>query len=102
MNVSNVTPLNPYTNVAMGSVLLNRTIPVWTSRPILERFRQWLRAQRGEVLPKSPLGEAIGYAPHNWGALVRYTEAGFLAIGNNVAEQQMKRIAIGRKSWLFV
>ena len=48
------------------------------------------------------MAEAIGYALHNWTALVRYTEAGFLAIDNNVAEREMKRIAIGRKNWLFV
>ncbi len=35
-------------------------------------------------------------------ALVRYTEAGFLDIDNNVAEREMKRIAIGRKNWLFI
>src|SRR5262249_9597807 len=39
---------------------------------------------------------------NNWAALARYTEAGFLAIDNNVAEREMKRIAIGRKNWLFV
>lgn len=72
------------------------------SLPILETFRAWLQAQRPEVLPKSPLGEAVGYALKNWTALVRYTEAGFLAIDNNVAEREMKRIAIGRKNWLFV
>ena len=33
---------------------------------------------------------------------MRYTEAGFLAIDNNVAEREMKRIAIGRKNWLSV
>jgi transposase len=70
--------------------------------PILERFHQWLEAQRAEVLPKSPLGEAIAYALRNWTALVRYTEAGYLAIDNNVAEREMKRVAIGRKNWLFV
>jgi transposase len=70
--------------------------------PILGRFKTWLEAQRAEVLPKSPLGEAIGYALNNWGALIRYTEAGFLSIDNNVAEREMKRIAIGRKNWLFV
>ena len=48
------------------------------------------------------MAEAIGYALNNWSALVRYTEAGFLAIDNNVAEREMKRIAIGRKNWLFV
>ena len=33
---------------------------------------------------------------------MRYTEAGFLAIDNNVAEREMKRIAIGRKNWLSI
>jgi transposase len=58
--------------------------------------------QRAQVLPKSPMAEAIGYALNNWTALIRYTEAGFLEIDNNVAEREMKRIAIGRKNWLFV
>ena len=44
----------------------------------------------------------MGYALNNWAALVRYTEAGFLAIDNNAAEREMKRIAIGRKNWLTV
>ena len=72
------------------------------ARPILERFQVWLEEQRAQVLPKSPMAEAIGYALNNWSALIRYTEAGFLAIDNNVAEREMKRIAIGRKNWLFV
>jgi transposase len=72
------------------------------SLPILEQFHQWLLAQRPEVLPKSPMGEAISYALNNWEALRRYTEAGFLAIDNNVAEREMKRIAIGRKNWLSI
>jgi transposase len=70
--------------------------------PILEKFHTWLEEQRQRVLPKSPMAEAIGYALNNWRALIRYTEAGFLAIDNNVAEREMKRIAIGRKNWLFV
>jgi transposase len=72
------------------------------SVPVLEKFHQWLEGERQEVLPKSPMGEAIGYALNNWTALIRYTEAGFLDIDNNVAEREMKRIAIGRKNWLFV
>jgi transposase len=72
------------------------------SVPILGQFHTWLEAQRPEVLPKSPMAAALGYALNNWTALIRYTEAGFLAIDNNVAEREMKRIAIGRKNWLFV
>jgi hypothetical protein len=72
------------------------------SVPILDQFHEWLVGQKSTVLPKSPLGEAVGYALNNWTALVRYTEAGFLSIDNNVAEREMKRLAIGRKNWLFV
>ncbi len=72
------------------------------SVPILGQFHAWLTAQRPEVLPKSPMAEAIGYALNNWEALRRYTAAGFLAIDNNAAEREMKRIAIGRKNWLTV
>jgi transposase len=72
------------------------------SLPILGQFHTWLEAQRPEVLPKSPMGEAIGYALNNWAALIRYTEEGFLAIDNNASEREMKRIAIGRKNWLTI
>jgi transposase len=70
--------------------------------PILARLKAWLESEREAVLPKSPMAEAIGYALNNWSALIRYTEAGFLSIDNNVAEREMKRIAIGRKNWLHV
>jgi hypothetical protein len=70
--------------------------------PILGQFHAWLTAQRPEVLPKSPMGEAVGYALNNWEALRRYTEAGFLAIDNNASEREMKKIAVGRKNWLTV
>jgi len=32
------------------------------AKPILERFKEWLDAQVDVVLPKSPIGEAVGYA----------------------------------------
>ena len=70
--------------------------------PILDQFHHWLLEQRHELWPKHPFSQGIGSALHNWTALVHSTEAGFLAIDNNVAEREMKRIAIGRKYWLFV
>jgi transposase len=70
--------------------------------PILDQFKAWIEKQRDQALPKSPMAEAVGYTLKNWTALVRYTEAGCLSIDNNVAEREMKRIAIGRKNWLFV
>jgi hypothetical protein len=44
---------------------------------------------------------AITYTLNQWEALNRYVEQGFLDIDNNTAERAMKRVAIGRKNWLF-
>ncbi len=71
------------------------------SVPVLAAMREWLEAQQADALPKSPIGQAIGYALNHWQALTRYTTQGFLAIDNNWAEREMKKIAIGRKNWLF-
>jgi transposase len=70
--------------------------------PMLVQFRTWLQEQVAAVLPKSPIGTAISYTLGNWDALARYAEVGCLAIDNNVAEREMKRVAIGRKNFLFV
>jgi transposase len=69
--------------------------------PILNELHAWLLTQQQRALPKSTFGEAVSYALNQWEALCRYTTAGFLAIDNNAAEREMKRIAIGRKNWLF-
>lgn len=64
-------------------------------------FHAWLVAQQPQVLPKSPLGEAVGYALSNWDALMRYTEQGDLAIDNNLAERTLRPVALGRNNWQF-
>ena len=40
-------------------------------------------------MPKSPLGQAIGYTLSQWTALTRYLGDGALAIDNNVAERAL-------------
>jgi len=83
------------------SAAARQTLRQAESVPILTSLCHWLREQRQAALPKSPFGQAATYTLNNWTALVRYTEAGILAIDNNAAEREMKRIAIGRKNWLF-
>ncbi len=63
---------------------------------------RWLDAQAPSVLPKSPLGDAIGYAVDQWRALSRYLEDGDLDIDNNAIENLLRPIALGRKNWLFL
>ena len=67
--------------------------------PVLAQLKQWLDQQRPQALPKSALGQAIGYALNNWEALVRYQEQGYLAIDNNLSERTLRAIALGRNNW---
>jgi hypothetical protein len=71
------------------------------SLPIFEAFAAWLEAEASRVLPRSPIGEAIGYARNHWAALARPLEAGFLELDNGACERAPKPVAIGRKNWLF-
>ena len=73
--------------------------------PRLAEFRSWLQSQQAErggpVLPKSPMGLAIQYTLNQWDALCVYTTNGRLAIDNNASENALRRVAVGRKNWLF-
>jgi hypothetical protein len=54
------------------------------------------------VLPKSPIGQAISYARAQWEDLQTYTRDGELSIDNNVSERSLRAQAIGRKNYMFV
>jgi hypothetical protein len=72
------------------------------SQPILAEFQAWLETIEPSVLPKSPLGQAIGYVLPRWEGLSRYCEDGRLSIDNNLSERALRPCAIGRKNWLFL
>lgn len=72
------------------------------SRPVLAEFHGWLQEAQWQVLPKSPVGRAIGYVLPRWEGLTRYCEDGALAIDNNLSERMVRPVAIGRKNYLFL
>ena len=55
-----------------------------------------------EVLPKSPMGQAIHYALLRWDGLTRYCDDGTLSIDNNLAERTLPPVCYRRKNWLFL
>jgi hypothetical protein len=73
-----------------------------TSLPTLKKFHDWLTATESRVLPKSPVGQAIGYVLPRWDGFTRYCEDGALTIDNNLSERMVRPIAIGRKNYLFL
>jgi hypothetical protein len=72
------------------------------SKPILDSLRAFLREQKEALLPKHPLALAIAYTLNQWQELTLFLSDGAVPIHNNLAEQQMKRIALLRKNALFV
>jgi transposase len=71
------------------------------SKPIVEQFKVWLDRQSQIALPKSKIGQAIGYCQNQWAKLIQFLEDGRLEIDNNRAERSIKPFVIGRKNWLF-
>ena len=81
--------------------VLRRALRKRKSKPLLKKVGKWLRDEKKNVLPKSPIGQAIGYALNNWKALKRYVDRGFLNIDNNAAERALRSIAVGGKNGMF-
>jgi hypothetical protein len=71
------------------------------ARPVLDAMKPWLVSLKPTVLPKSELGDAIGYTLRQWDPLTRYLDDGRLDIDNNRVERQMRGVAVGRKNWMF-
>jgi hypothetical protein len=53
-------------------------------------------------LPKSRIGEAIGYAANQWPTLVRYLQDGRRVVDREPAEQAIRPLAVGRNNWLHI
>jgi len=67
----------------------------------LKNMRGWLIKNKAEVLPKSSIGKAIDYTLSLWPRLIRYADDGRFGIDNNLVENSIRPIAIGRKNYLF-
>ena len=71
------------------------------SYPIMVAFEKWLINEYPKVLPKGRIGQAIKYTYGIYHKLTRYHLDGRLRIDNNLAENAVRGIALGRKNWLF-
>ena len=68
---------------------------------ILQEIHAWLKQNSTQVLPKSMMGKAIGYMLGQWSKLEAYTRDGRLEIDNNLVENAIRPVALGRKNYLF-
>jgi transposase len=67
-----------------------------------EEIRQECVALSKTALPKSALGQAAAYTLNMWTKLRRCFDYAEVELSNNLAENSMRPVALGRKNWLHV
>jgi transposase len=72
------------------------------SKPLVEVIRTEVEAARDASLPSSALGKAAHYTLSLWRKLTRFLEYPELELSNNLAENSMRPVALGRKNWIHV
>jgi transposase len=69
--------------------------------PALDKIKSLLADPGKIILPKNKIAEAIAYTLNHWAQLTRFLEDGRLPIDNNLCENTIRPVALGRKNWLF-
>jgi len=72
------------------------------SEPLLEQIKAAIQAARAGALPKSALAKACDYTLTLWSRLSRFLEYPEVELSNNLAENAMRPIALGRKNWIHL
>lgn len=72
------------------------------SRPLLDQIKAAVEAAGNAALPSSKLGEAIKYTLGLWPKLIRFLDHPVLELSNNIAENSMRPVAVGRKNWIHL
>ena len=71
------------------------------SKPIMEAMRLWMETEGVKYSESSLIGKAITYAYTRWDNMMRVLEDGRLLLDNNLAENEIRPITLGRKNYLF-
>jgi transposase len=69
---------------------------------VLEQLRTSLLALQKTALPKSLAGQAANYTLSLWSKLTLFLDYPELELSNNLAENSMRPVAIGRRNWLHL
>jgi len=70
--------------------------------PLLADIRAQILAAQKNALPKSATGKAANYTLALWNKLTLFLEYPELELSNNLAENSMRPIAIGRRNWIHI
>ena len=79
-----------------------QVLRVEKSKPLLEQIKTQIQAARSDALPKSVLAKACNYTLTLWVRLTRFLEYPELELSNNLAENAMRPVALGRRNWIHI
>ena len=72
------------------------------AKPLLDLLKPQIEAAGARALPSSALGKAVTYTLALWPKLTRFLEHPVVELSNNLAENSMRPVALGRKNWIHV
>ena len=71
------------------------------AKPRLKSLESWLREKVKTLSRHSELAKAFTYVLNQWPALAYYTDDGWAEADNNIAENALRMVSLGRKNYLF-
>ncbi|MFY7825185.1 MAG: IS66 family transposase [Candidatus Planktophila sp.] len=71
------------------------------SAPLMQQFKSWLIEQQPQLRPKSATAKAVNYALEMFAPMSRYLEDGRLRIDNNLVENSIRPVTLGRKNYMY-
>jgi transposase len=72
------------------------------ARFLLDEIRSKIEAALSVALPSSALSKACQYALTLWRKLTQFLDYPELELSNNLAENSMRPVALGRKNWIHI
>ena len=71
------------------------------AKPIMEAMKVWMETEGIKYSESSETGKAVTYAYTRWGNMMHYLDDGRILLDNNLAENEIRPITLGRKNYLF-
>ena len=71
------------------------------AKPIMDAMKVWMENEGVKYSERSLMGKAITYAYNRWENMMHYLDDGRILLDNNLAENAIRPITLGRKNYLF-
>ncbi|EIG0952229.1 TPA: IS66 family transposase, partial [Salmonella enterica] len=71
------------------------------SVPLMQSLYDWIQLQRKTLSKHAEMAKALDYMLNQWDALNEYCRDGWVEIDNNICENALRCVALGRRNYMF-